>query len=83
MKHFFFTTYHMLTAVCHSMKRLHKVLTFVAVALAVTVLASCGGSGKKRFVVGMSQCSEDTWRDKLNNELRLAASFYDVDLRIK
>ena len=83
MKHFSFTTYHMLTAVCHSMKRLHKVLTFVAVALAVTVLASCGGSGKKRFVVGMSQCSEDTWRDKLNNELRLAASFYDVDLRIK
>ena len=83
MKHFSFTTYHMLTAVCHSMKRLHKVLTFVAVALAVTVLASCDGSGKKRFVVGMSQCSEDTWRDKLNNELRLAASFYDVDLRIK
>ena len=63
----------MLTAVCHSTKQLHKVLTFVAVALAVTVLASCGGSGKKRFVVGMSQCSEDTWRDKLNNELRLAA----------
>ena len=83
MKHFSFTAYHMLTAVCHSTKRLHKVLTFVAVALAVTVLASCGGSGKKRFVVGMSQCSEDTWRDKLNNELRLAASFYDVDLRIK
>ncbi len=83
MKHFFFTTYHMLTAVCHSTKQLHKVLTFVAVALAVTVLASCDGSGKKRFVVGMSQCSEDTWRDKLNNELRLAASFYDVDLRIK
>ena len=58
-------------------------LSFVAVSLVVTVLASFDGSGKKRFVVGMSQCSEDTWRDKLNNELRLAASFYDVDLRIK
>ncbi len=83
MKHFSFTTYHMLTAVCHSTKRLHKVLTLVAVALAVTLLAACGGSGKKRFVVGMSQCSEDTWREKLNDELRLAASFYDVDLHIK
>lgn len=42
-----------------------------------------GGEGHKRFVVGVSQCSEDTWRDKLNEELRIAATYYDVDLQIK
>ena len=40
-------------------------------------------SPHKRFVVGVSQCSEDTWRDKLNEELRIAATYYDVDLQIK
>ena len=33
--------------------------------------------------MGVSQCSEDTWRDKLNEELRIAATYYDVDLQIK
>lgn len=47
-------------------------------------LASCTGEkAHKRFVVGVSQCSEDTWRDKLNEELRIAATYYDVDLQIK
>ena len=47
-------------------------------------LASCAGEkANKRFVVGVSQCSEDTWRDKLNEELRIAATYYDVDLQIK
>jgi hypothetical protein len=33
--------------------------------------------------VGVSQCSEDVWREKLNEELRIAALYYnDVDLRI-
>ena len=47
-------------------------------------LASCAGEkAHNRFVVGVSQCSEDTWRDKLNEELRIAATYYDVDLQIK
>ena len=34
-------------------------------------------------MVGVSQCSEDVWREKLNEELRIAAYYYnDVDLRI-
>ena len=33
--------------------------------------------------MGISQCSEDAWRDKLNTELRVGASYYgDIDLRI-
>ena len=61
--------------------------TVTALVLTATVslcLASCAGEkAHNRFVVGVSQCSEDTWRDKLNEELRIAATYYDVDLQIK
>lgn len=83
MNNYILTTFHMLAAVCHNTRQLRKTAALMAVAMAVAVFTSCGGQGKKRFVVGMSQCSEDTWREKLNNELRLAATFYDVDLHIK
>ena len=49
----------------------------------LTLILTCCGSEKKRYVVGVSQCSEDVWREKLNEELRIAALYYnDVDLRI-
>lgn len=47
----------------------------VVMALLV-LLSSCGG-GKKRYVVGVSQCSEDMWREKLNDEMRSSAYLYD------
>ena len=38
--------------------------------------------GKRPFVIGVSQCSEDIWRDKLNDELRTAAYIHNgVELR--
>lgn len=62
----------------HSVRRLCQCLLFFLLPL----LLSCG-SEKKRYVVGVSQCSEDVWREKLNEELRIAALYYnDVDLRI-
>ena len=52
--------------------------------LMLPLFLSCGGSAKKQYVIGVSQCSEDTWREKLNEELRIAALYYNnVDLRIK
>lgn len=49
---------------------------------ALAFLASCTG-GKKRYVIGVSQCSEDVWREKLNQELRVAALYYNnMDLDI-
>ena len=46
------------------------------------VLLSVGcSSGKKSPVIGVSQCSNDIWRDKLNEELRVAGHFYGVDVR--
>lgn len=62
----------------HSARRLCQCLLLFLLPL----LLSCG-SEKKRYVIGVSQCSEDVWREKLNEELRIAALYYnDVDLRI-
>ena len=47
----------------------------------VTVLASCSG-GKVKYRIGISQCSDDIWRDKQNAELRMGAYFHDnVELK--
>ena len=61
------------------MKRVSKVVLAV---MAAVLLLACG-SPQKRYVIGVSQCSEDIWREKLNNELQTAAYFYEnIDLRL-
>ncbi len=45
------------------------------------LLSGCAG-GKKELVIGVSQCSDDIWRSKLNEELSLAAHSYGVRLRL-
>lgn len=69
----------------HSLSWLASAVTALVLTATVSLcLASCAGEkAHNRFVVGVSQCSEDTWRDKLNEELRIAATYYDVDLQIK
>ena len=58
----------------------HKLMLLLMLPL----FLSCGGSAKKQYVIAVSQCSEDVWREKLNEELRIAALYYNnVDLRIK
>ena len=47
----------------------------------VLLLAGCSG-GKKSPVIGVSQCSDDIWRTKLNQELSLAAHFYGAEVRL-
>lgn len=37
----------------------------------------CSCSDSKHYVIGVSQCSIDNWRDKFNNELRTSAFLYD------
>ena len=47
----------------------------------LAMLVSCSG-GKKKYQVGVSQCSVDIWRDKQNAELRMGAYFQDnVELK--
>jgi ABC-type sugar transport system substrate-binding protein len=47
------------------------------IAMAIIVgLAACTGRSKN-YRIGVSQCSDDIWRDKQNAELRMAAYFHD------
>ena len=47
----------------------------------IAVLASCSQGGR-RYKIGVSQCSEDIWRDKQNAEMRMAAYLHNnVELR--
>lgn len=48
--------------------------------LSVIFLFSC--SYNKKYVIAVSQCSEDIWRDKINDELIASTYFYNnIDLR--
>ena len=47
------------------------------------VLLSACTSQRPRYIIGVSQCSEDIWREKLNAELKMGTYFYeDVELRL-
>jgi ABC-type sugar transport system substrate-binding protein len=60
------------------MKRLLTIVTALALGL---VFVGCTHKQTK-YVIGISQCSEDIWRDKQNAELRMGAYFHDgVELK--
>lgn len=46
---------------------------------------SCiNGDSEKRYLIGVSQCSDDEWRDKLNKEMSIEAKFRgNIDLIIR
>ena len=50
--------------------------------LGLVLLLNACTSQRPKYVIGVSQCSEDIWRDKLNNELKIGTYFHDdVELR--
>ena len=52
----------------------------IGIILLFSLLASCS-QDEKRYRIGVSQCSDDIWRDKQNSELQIGAYFHDnVDL---
>lgn len=53
---------------------MHKTIAFLIALTAV--LVSCTNSGKT-YRIAVSQCSEDIWRNKLNDELKMGTYFYD------
>ena len=56
-------------------------LAVMATMVFMPLATSCSHD-KPQYVIGVSQCSEDIWRDKQNAELRLGAYFHDnVELR--
>ena len=55
------------------MKRKLHLIIYVAI---IVLLSGCAQQPKK-FVIGVSQCSEDIWRDKLNDELKMGEYLND------
>lgn len=62
------------------MKRIN-VLHCILTIFCILILCSCG-KRKPEYVIGVSQCSEDDWRKKFNDELRIAA-FSDSNVELK
>ena len=59
----------------------NRFVCIILATIAVVSLASCTAKPKK-YRIGISQCSEDIWRDKQNAELRMGAYLNDdVELR--
>lgn len=58
-----------------------KLLVFSCFLVLLVSVMSCT-SPKPRYVIGISQCSQDIWRDKQNAELKMGAYFHDnVELK--
>lgn len=50
----------------------------------IFVLPSCNNTKKKGIVIGVSQCSDDLWRETMNEEMLREASFYqDLDIKVE
>ena len=47
------------------------------VVFLILVFSACSDNNVKKYVIGVSQCSEDIWRDKLNNELVMSTYQHD------
>lgn len=50
--------------------------TILYLTALIAVFVSCSKS-EKTYKIAVSQCSEDIWRDKLNNELKIDTYFHD------
>ena len=54
-----------------------KLTTFALPLLALLALLLSACSPKKSYFIGVSQCSEDSWRTKMNSEIRRESYLYD------
>lgn len=60
-----------------------KYLLFLMLCLAGYMMTSCGRK-QVRYRIGVSQCSDDEWRHKMNDEIVREALFYDgVEVEIR
>ena len=56
--------------------------TYLITTLLSGLLLTACSSRQPQYVIGVSQCSEDIWREKQNAELRMGAYFHEnVELR--
>ncbi len=57
---------------------------FLIVSVSILLLFySCGEQRKEKFIIAVSQCSDDAWRRTMNEEILREATFYDnVEIKI-
>lgn len=61
------------------MNRIYFILILI-----FNLLCSCTKEEKNKYIIGISQCSDDLWRQTMNNEILLEASIYqNIDVQIK
>ena len=49
----------------------------IVICLMLILLVGCSGNNARKYVIGVSQCSDDIWRDKLNAELKMGEYLND------
>lgn len=54
-----------------------QIRQWLYIILFIVVFSACSDNNTKKYVIGVSQCSEDIWRDKLNNELVMSTYQHD------
>ena len=57
------------------MKKVRNI--YILLCLTLFLLSGCAKDATRKFVIGVSQCSEDIWRDKFNKELQMAEYLND------
>lgn len=63
------------------MKAIQQIFITMLLLLA-TMLVACSESGKT-YKIGVSQCSEGQWRNKVNREMLAAQHLYDTDVKVE
>lgn len=59
-------------------------ILLILLCIGGVLLASSCSRKKTRYRIGVSQCSDDEWRHKMNNEMQREALFYDgVEVEIR
>lgn len=61
---------------------MRKLLTTAAWAATILICIACSQQ-KPRYIIGVSQCSEDVWRNWQNNEMRLEANLHEGDVKLR
>ena len=62
--------------------KMQKNYQFAFIILMIMILLASCSQEEKKYQIGVSQCSDDIWRDKQNSELQIGAYFHDnVELR--
>jgi len=66
----------------HHLKGFTTLLSLITVLVLTGICQGCWSEKRAKYVIGVSQCSADIWREKQNSELRMGAYLNgDVELR--